>query len=40
MNSGDPNGVGGGVLVSLGYGLPSLEGDREHLVPLLSSIVS
>jgi hypothetical protein len=28
-----------GVLVSLGVGLPSVEGERSHLVPLLFSIV-
>jgi hypothetical protein len=32
------NGVGGGVLLSLEEGLPSVEGERERLVPLLSSI--
>jgi hypothetical protein len=36
---GDLDGAGGGVLVSLGDGLPSLEGERECLVPLLFSIV-
>jgi hypothetical protein len=36
---GDPDGTGGGVLVSLGDGLPSLEGEHECLMPLLSSIV-
>jgi hypothetical protein len=36
---GDPDGTGGAVLVSLDDGLPSLEGEREHLVPLLSSII-
>jgi hypothetical protein len=36
--SGDPDGIDGGVLVSLGEGLPSMEGERERLVPLLSSI--
>jgi hypothetical protein len=36
---GDPDGAGGGVLVSLGDGLPSLEGEHERLMPLLSSIV-
>jgi hypothetical protein len=35
---GDPEGAGGGVLAPLGDGLPSLEGERECLVPLLSSI--
>jgi hypothetical protein len=35
---GDPDGTGGGVLVSLGAGLPSIEGERERLVPPLSSI--
>jgi hypothetical protein len=36
--SGDPEGVGGGVLAPLGDGLPSIEGERSRLVPLLSSI--
>jgi hypothetical protein len=36
---GDLDGTGGGVLVSLGDGLPSLEGEHERLVSLLSSIV-
>jgi hypothetical protein len=36
---GDPSDAGGGVLVSLGDGLPSLEGEREGLVTLLSFIV-
>jgi hypothetical protein len=36
---GDPEGVGGGVGTLLGAGLPSLEGEHERLVPLLSSIV-
>jgi hypothetical protein len=36
--SGDPDGTGGGVLASLGEGLPSVEGERERLVPLLTSI--
>jgi hypothetical protein len=42
---GDPDGGGdsdiasGGVELSLGEEEPSLEGEREHLVPLLSSIV-
>jgi hypothetical protein len=35
---GDPDGVDGGVLASLGEGLPSAEGERKRLVPLLSSI--
>jgi hypothetical protein len=45
ISNGDPggggvlDGVSGRVLVSLGDGLPSLEGERERLVPLLSSIV-
>jgi hypothetical protein len=39
-DDGDPDGANGGVLVSLGDGLPSLEGEHERLVPLLSSIVS
>jgi hypothetical protein len=36
--SGDPDGVSGGVLASLGEGLPSAEGKHGRLVPLLSSI--
>jgi hypothetical protein len=36
---GDPDDADGGVLVSLGDGLPSLEGEHERLVPLLSSII-
>jgi hypothetical protein len=36
---GDPDGTGGGVLASLGRGLPSTEGERSRLMPLLSSIV-
>jgi hypothetical protein len=32
------NGTDGGVLASLGEGLPSVEGVSERLVPLLSSI--
>jgi hypothetical protein len=36
--SGDPDGTGGGVLTSLGEGLPFAEGEHEHLVHLLSSI--
>jgi hypothetical protein len=36
---GDSDGASGGVLVSLGDGLPSVEGERGCLVPLLSSIV-
>jgi hypothetical protein len=36
---GDPDGTGGGVLMSLGDGLPSLKGKRERLMPLLSFIV-
>jgi hypothetical protein len=36
---GDPDGASRGVLVSLGDGLPSLEGEHERLVSLLSSIV-
>jgi hypothetical protein len=35
----DPECAGGGVGTLLGIGLPSLEGERERLVPLLSSIV-
>jgi hypothetical protein len=37
---GDPYGVSGGVLALLGGGLPSIEGERECLVSLLSSIAS
>jgi hypothetical protein len=36
---GDPDGTGGGVLASLGRGLPPTEGERSRLMPLLSSIV-
>jgi hypothetical protein len=36
---GDPDGTGGVVLVSLDDGLSSLEGERQCLVPLLSSII-
>jgi hypothetical protein len=36
---GDPDGVGEGVLVSLGGGLSSVKGERSRLRPLLSSIV-
>jgi hypothetical protein len=35
---GDPDGGGGGVLASLGEGLPSGEGERSRLIPLWSSI--
>jgi hypothetical protein len=35
---GDPNDTDEGVLASLGGRLPSTEGERERLVPLLSSI--
>jgi hypothetical protein len=35
---GDPDGVDGGVLASLGEGLLSAEGESKRLVPLLSSI--
>jgi hypothetical protein len=35
---GDLEGAGGGVLALLGDELPSLEGERARLVPLLSSI--
>jgi hypothetical protein len=35
----DLEGANGGVGAPLGDGLPSLEGERERLVPLLSSIV-
>jgi hypothetical protein len=34
----DPDGVGGGVSASPGKVLPSTEGERSRLVPLLSSI--
>jgi hypothetical protein len=37
-DDGDPDGTDVGVLASLGEGLPSVEGERERLVPLLSSI--
>jgi hypothetical protein len=37
-SGGDLDGTGGGVLASLGEGLPSAEGERKRLVPLLSSI--
>jgi hypothetical protein len=37
---GDPDGAGGGVLAPSGDELPSLEGERACLVPLLFSIVS
>jgi hypothetical protein len=37
--SGDIDGADGGVLASLGDGVPSLEGECERLVRLLSSIV-
>jgi hypothetical protein len=35
---GDPEGASGGVGTLLGDGLPSVEGERECLVPFLSSI--
>jgi hypothetical protein len=35
---GDPDGAGGGVLASLGEGLPSTDGERSHLMDLFSSI--
>jgi hypothetical protein len=35
---GDLDGADGGVLASLGEELPSAKGERECLVPLLSSI--
>jgi hypothetical protein len=38
-SGGDSDGTGGGVLASLGEGLPSGEGECSHLIPLLSSIV-
>jgi hypothetical protein len=34
----DPDDTDRGVLTSLGEGLPSVEEERKHLVPLLSSI--
>jgi hypothetical protein len=34
---GDPDGADGGVFASLGEGLPSAEGERPRLMPLLSS---
>jgi hypothetical protein len=37
-DGGDPDGIRGGVLVSLSEGLLSSDGERERLVPLLSSI--
>jgi hypothetical protein len=37
-DGGDPEGAGGGVLAPSDDGLPSLEGERACLVPLLSSI--
>jgi hypothetical protein len=37
---GDPDSADGGIEPSLGEEEPSLEGEREHLVPLLSSIVA
>jgi hypothetical protein len=33
------DGASGGVLVSLAVGLPSVEGERSRLIPLLPSIV-
>jgi hypothetical protein len=38
-SGGDPEGVDGGVLAPSEDGLPSLEGERARLMPLLSSIV-
>jgi hypothetical protein len=35
---GDTDGTGGGVLASLGEGLPSGEGEQSRLMPLWSSI--
>jgi hypothetical protein len=35
---GDPDGASGGVSALSGKGLPSVEGERSHLLPLLSSI--
>jgi hypothetical protein len=35
---GDPDGTDGGVLVSLGEGLPFREGERSRLMPLWSFI--
>jgi hypothetical protein len=37
---GDPDGTNGGVLGPMDEGLPSAEGERHRLVPLLSSIAS
>jgi hypothetical protein len=37
---GDPGSASGGVLVSLGEGLPSTEGEHGRLVPFFSSITS
>jgi hypothetical protein len=36
---GDPDDIGGGVLVALGEEFPSAEGERERLEPLLFSII-
>jgi hypothetical protein len=36
---GEPEGASGGVGTLLDGGLPSIEGERTRLVPLLSSIV-
>jgi hypothetical protein len=36
----DPNGAGDGVEPQLGNEDPSLEGERERLVPLLCSIMA
>jgi hypothetical protein len=38
-DGGYPDNADGGVLVSLGDGLPSLKRERERLVPLLSFII-
>jgi hypothetical protein len=38
-DDGDPDDVNSGVLAPSSDGLPSLEGERARLVPLLSSIV-
>jgi hypothetical protein len=35
---GDSDGTDGGVLASLGEGLPSGEGERSRLIPLWTSI--
>jgi hypothetical protein len=35
----DPDGAGGGVLASLGEGLPYVEGERSRLMPLFPLLV-